>query len=79
MKITLKAKNGSSTKVQVQNINKVGRVNFNKIARADVVTSLGALTDVITENKKDGDVLVYQSNTNTYNIKTLPKIDGGEF
>lgn len=65
-------------RIVVQNVNNVGRVTFNKIAKVGSV-SLTELTDVITAGQKDGDVLVYQANTSTYNIKTLPKIDGGLF
>ena len=65
-------------KVVVANRNDVGRVTFGKIAKIGSV-GLGQLSDVITEGKQDGDVLVYQANTSTYNIKTLPKIDGGAF
>jgi hypothetical protein len=65
-------------RIVVQNINNVGRVTFNKIAKVGSV-SLTELIDVVTAGQQDGDVLVYQANTSSYNIKTLPKIDGGIF
>lgn len=65
-------------RIVVQNINNVGRVTFGKIAKVGSV-SLTELTDVVTTGQQDGDVLVYQANTSSYNIKTLPKIDGGIF
>lgn len=40
---------------------------------------MAELADVVTAGQQDGDVLVYQANTSSYNIKTLPKIDGGIF
>ena len=65
-------------KVVVANRNNVGRVTFGKIAKIGSV-SLENLSNVITDGKQDGDVLVYQANTNTYNTKTLPNLDGGSF
>lgn len=65
-------------RVVVSNKNNIGRVTFNKVARAASI-NLSELSDVVTAGKQDGDVLVYQANTNTYNIKTLPKVDGGLF
>jgi hypothetical protein len=65
-------------RVVVANRNNVGRVTFNRIAKVGTV-SLENLVNVVTEGKQDGDVLVYQANTNTYNIKTLPNLDGGSF
>lgn len=65
-------------RVVVSNKNVIGRVTFGKIAKIGTI-SLESLSNFDGSNKKDGDVLVYQSNTNTYVIKTLPKIDGGTF
>lgn len=65
-------------KVTVTNRNVVGRVTFNKIAKVAAV-GLENLSDVQTEGKQDGDVLVYQANTNTYVVKSLPKVDGGSY
>lgn len=56
----------------------VGRVTFGKIAKVGSI-GLEDIGNVITAGQQDGDVLVYQSNTSTYNIKTLPKVDGGLF
>jgi hypothetical protein len=64
--------------VVVKKVNNIGRVTFNKIAKLGSV-SITELFDVVTAGQQDGDVLVYQANTSTYNIKTLPKIDGGIF
>lgn len=69
---------GSPSRITVQNVNNVGRVTFGKIAKVGSV-QLGEIGDVVTAGKQDGDVLVYQANTNTYNIKTLPNVDGGIF
>lgn len=65
-------------KVVVSNRNNVGRVTFTKIAKVGAI-QLGSLTDVNTSSQQDGDVLVYNANTNTYIVQTLPKIDGGAF
>lgn len=69
----------SKTRVALSNNNRVGKVTFNKIARIEDTVGLVDLFDVVTAGQQDGDVLVYQANTTTYNIKTLPKIDGGMF
>lgn len=66
------------TRIVVSKVNNIGRVTFNKIAKVGSV-SLTELLDVVTTGQQDGDVLVYQANTSTYNIKTLPRIDGGLF
>jgi len=65
-------------RVVVSSNNNVGRVTFNKVAQLGSV-SLNELSNVVTTGQQDGDVLVYQANTNTYNIKTLPSVDGGLF
>ena len=65
-------------KVTVSNKNNVGRVTFGKIAKVGSI-QLSEISDVDLIIKQDGDVLEYQANTNTYVVKTLPKIDGGEF
>jgi hypothetical protein len=65
-------------RITVSNINNIGRVTFGKIAKVGSVL-LNEIGDVIVTGQQDGDVLVYQANTNTYNIKTLPNIDGGLF
>jgi hypothetical protein len=65
-------------KVTVSNKNNIGRVTFGKIAKVGSI-QLSEISDVDLTIKQDGDVLVYQANTNTYVVKTLPKIDGGEF
>jgi hypothetical protein len=68
----------SPSKITVTNNNQIGRVTFEKVARLGSA-SLGDLGDVVTTGKQDGDILVYQSNTNNYVVKTLPKIDGGTY
>lgn len=65
-------------RVVVTQNNTIGRVTFGKVARTGSI-SLTALSDVVATGQQDGDVLVYQANTSTYNIKTLPKIDGGTY
>lgn len=70
--------NNLPNRVNLTNTNRVGRVTFNKVAQINNMT-LGNLTDVVTTGQQDGDVLVYNSNTNTYIIKTLPRIDCGLF
>jgi hypothetical protein len=65
-------------KVTVSNKNNVGRVTFGKIAKVGSV-QLTEISDIDITIQQDGDVLVYQANTNTYVIKTLPRINGGEF
>jgi len=65
-------------KVVVSNKNNVGRVVFNKIAKVGSV-QLSSLTDVNASGQQNGDVLVYNANTNTYVVQTLPNVDGGAF
>jgi hypothetical protein len=65
-------------KVVVSNRNNVGRVTFTKIAKVGAI-QLGSLTDVNTAGQQDGDILVYNANTNTYVVQTLPRVDGGAF
>jgi hypothetical protein len=64
--------------IVVSNDNKIGRVIFSKIASVGSI-SLKQLNDVSITGQLNGDVLVYQSNTSSYAIKTLPAIDGGIF
>ena len=65
-------------KIVVANRNNVGRVTFNKIAKVGSI-QLASLTDVNTAGQQNGDVLVYNANTNTYVLQTLPNVDGGAF
>ena len=65
-------------RVVVSNTNKVGRVVFGKVAKVGSV-GLESLNNVVTVDKQDGDVLVYNANTNTYKITSLPNLDGGTF
>jgi hypothetical protein len=65
-------------KVVVTKNNPIGKVNFSKVARVGSV-ALTDLTDVSTAGQKDGDVLVYHTDTSSYIIQTLPKLDGGFF
>jgi hypothetical protein len=66
--------------VVVNNKNLIGKVNFSRIARVITnVHTLASIGDVNVIGQRDGDVLVYNANTNTYNIQTLPNIDGGIF
>lgn len=65
-------------KIVVANRNNVGRVTFNKIAKVGSI-QLASLTDVNTSGQQNGDVLVYNANTNTYVVQTLPRLDGGAF
>jgi len=66
------------SRIVVSNVNNIGRVTFGKVAKLGTV-GLQDLYNVVVAGQQDGDVLVYQANTDTYNIKTLPKIDGGLF
>ena len=77
MQIVLKNKTGASSRLKVENKNNIGRVAFNKIAKLS--GKLSDLLDVSVVGQQDGDVLVYNANTNNYIIKTLPNIDGGNF
>ena len=65
-------------KIVVNNRNNVGRVTFNKIAKVGSI-QLTSLTDVDIAGQQNGDVLVYNANTNTYVLQTLPRVDGGAF
>lgn len=81
MQIVLNNKSKLGTtpnRITVTNVNRIGRVTFGKVAKLGAL-SLTEIDDVVTTGQQDGDVLVYQANTNTYNIKTLPRIDGGMF
>lgn len=80
MQVTIsnKSKINFPNRITVSNVNKVGKVTFGKIAKLGSV-ALGQLNDVVTTGQQNGDVLVYQANNNTYNIKTLPNVDGGTF
>jgi hypothetical protein len=75
MKVSLANKN---IKVVVANKNNLGRVTFSKIAKVGAI-QLASLTDVNTAGQQDGDILVYNANTNTYIVQTLPRVDGGAF
>jgi hypothetical protein len=68
----------SPSRITVTNNNVIGRVTFEKVARVGSV-SLGDLNNVDVTGQQDGDILVYQSNTNNYVVKTLPKVDGGTY
>lgn len=70
--------NTSPSRIRISNENVVGRVTFGKIARVGSV-GLEDLADVTIIGQADGDVLVYNSNTNNYEVKTLPKVDGGTY
>lgn len=65
-------------RVVVNNKNNVGRVVFNKVAKVSTF-KLSSLSDVVTTGQQEGDILVYQANTNNYVFKTLPNVDGGAF
>jgi hypothetical protein len=65
-------------KVVVTQKNNIGRVTFSRIAKIGSLT-LDQIGDVSTAGQQNGDVLVYNSETSFYQIKTLPSIDGGEF
>ena len=75
MKVVLSQNN---LRVAVANKNNIGRVTFGGVSRIGTV-NLTQLGDVSTAGQQDGDVLVYQSATDSYAITTLPKIDGGYF
>lgn len=70
--------NSSPSRITVSNVNKVGRVTFGKIAKVGDV-SLSELADISTAGQSDGDVLVYNANTTLYEIKPIPKVDGGTY
>jgi hypothetical protein len=75
MKVVLSQNN---LRVAVANKNNIGRITFGGIAKIGAV-NLTQLGDVSTAGQLDGDVLVYQSATNSYAVTTLPRIDGGQF
>lgn len=68
----------SPNRITVRNVNNISKVTFGKVASVAAI-GLENLNNVVTSGQQDGDVLVYQANTSTYNIKNLPKIDGGAF
>lgn len=65
-------------KVVVSSDSRIGRVTFNKVARTGSV-KFTDLADVVSTGQTDGSVLVYNANTNIYEVKTLPKVDGGTY
>jgi len=65
-------------RVALTNNNKIARVNFSKIAKVPAI-GLKNLYDVSISGQKNGDVLVYESNTSNYKIETLTGVDGGTF
>lgn len=65
-------------RVAVANKNNIGKITFGGVARIGTV-NLSQLGDVSVTGQQDGDVLVYQSATDSYAITTLPRIDGGYF
>ncbi len=75
MKVVLSQNN---LRVAVANKNNIGRVTFGGVSRIGTL-NLTQLGDVSTTGQVDGDVLVYQSATNSYAVTTLPRIDGGSF
>lgn len=75
MKVVLAQNN---LRVAVANKNNIGRITFGGISKVGSV-NLTQLGDVSTAGQVDGDVLIYQSATNSYSITTLPKVDGGSF
>ena len=71
--------NTAPSAINVNNVNKVGRVTFGKTVKLDGDFTFSQLSDVSIVGQTDGDVLVYNANTTLYEVKTLPKIDGGTF
>jgi hypothetical protein len=65
-------------KVVVDTHNKIAKVNFTKAPVAGPL-GLGDLNNVNVSGQRNGDVLVFNANTNSYIIETLPDIDGGIF
>lgn len=64
--------------VVINNKSKISKINFSKIAKVGAV-GLKDLYDVNHSTEQDGDVLVFSSNTDSYVIETLPKVDGGTY
>jgi len=65
-------------KVVVSSDSRVGRVTFNKVARPTSI-NFADLTGIVTAGQTEGSVLVYRANTNLYEVKTLPRVDGGTY
>lgn len=68
----------SPSRISVTNNNVVGRVTFQKVAKVASI-KLEEIADVTVSGQQEGDVLVYQANTQSYIVKTLPKVDGGTY
>lgn len=77
MKVVVTQKNNIGG-ITVTKKNNIGRVTFSKIAKVGSI-SISQIRDVETEGQEDGDVLVFNEATSSYQIKKLPKIDGGAF
>lgn len=59
-------------------INNQQRTTVRTVATS-ALTRLSQLIDVNAEDPDNNEVLVYESATQTYVIKTLPSIDGGSY
>ena len=68
-----------TSRISVTNNNKVGRVTFAKVSVIPPQIGLRNLYDVNISNQQNTDVLVYNSNTDTYIMEPLPDVDGGTF
>lgn len=74
--VTVKVVNGT-----IQSTNKVNPVTLSTASAG--VTRFDQLTDVAEDTPTTGDVVVYNANTDKYEIKSLSEtsaeLDGGEF
>ncbi|HBT92693.1 MAG TPA: hypothetical protein DEB23_00210 [Chitinophagaceae bacterium] len=61
--------------IKLTSNNRIGRVTFSN-KRANRFSDL---VDVVSAGAPDGAVLVYNANTGTYQVQTLPTSDGGSF
>ena len=73
-------KNTPIVRVNLSKNNPISKINFSKFSKVQVGSVLlSQLGDVTTTGQKNGDVLVYNTNTSSYYIQTLPALDGGVF
>lgn len=79
MPITAIVNLNQGTTVQLSNPKTVAAVAPLTVGPATSLSSLSQISDVDASSPDNNEVLVYDSTTNKYVIKTIPTIQGGTF
>lgn len=79
MPITAIVNLNQGTTVQLSNPKTVATVAPLSVGPATSLSSLSQISDVDASSPDNNEVLVYDSATNKYVIKTIPTIQGGTF